>query len=254
MKLPFALAIATHLLPFSYGYSHQSKHKSTRRAFLSWQATLLPTVATAISVGTPSIAHAGLLEEFGTDPTKIGPSNQSSTERSTAAAAPVRATNKEQSGIEPNLRSNYYYPTNKVRYLPRIKKCADQIPMAASMIGSGDWAGANEFATRVADDTILPLKLYTSSLTGGGTNVKVSYTKELFQAADVFERNQKKLVKAISKRDTEESSQALQTMAEALTTYRTVARLQDDMGDIPSVDDIRRAASRTQKGFEKLIK
>ncbi len=60
-----------------------------------------------------------------------------------------------------------------VRYLPRIKKCSDAIPGVALAIGNEDWAAVRDFATVVADDTILPMKLYVSSLTGGGTNVKV---------------------------------------------------------------------------------
>ena len=102
------------------------------------------------------------------------------------------------------------------------------------------------FATVVADDTILPLKLYVSSLTGGGTNVKVGFAKNMMSAAKQFEKNQALLVKAVEKKDGAKSSAALEMMAEALLTYRTEGRLlgPDGGGDIPSVDEIRRSTKR----------
>lgn len=117
-------------------------------------------------------AFAGLLDEYGTDPTKIQ-------QTSTVEVIGAGTAKKEESVIEPNLRSNYYYPTNKKRYLPRIKRCSDAIPEAADSIGRQDWEAVETFALKIADDTILPMRLYTSSLTGGGTNVKVSYTKDM---------------------------------------------------------------------------
>merc|ERR1711906_18213 len=147
------------------------------------------------------------------------------------------AGTKKVSQIEPNLRSNYYYPTNKKRYLPRIKKCNDAIP-------------------GVAEDTILPMKLYTSSLAGGGTNVKVSFTKDMFKAADGFAKAQKNLAKATQKRDQESASRALEDLSTNLLAYRTAGRLTgpDAGGDIPSVDEIRRSACRVQgRRFEQKV-
>lgn len=191
---------------------------------------------------TPTVASASLLEEFGTDPSKI----EDAPKKAAREAAKIVA--KQESNMEPNLRSNYYYPTNKKRYLPRIKKCNDAIPGAADMIGNGDWDGAAEFANKIADDTILPMKLYTSSLLGGGTNVKVAFAKDMNQAASDFEKAQKQLSKAIAKKDQEKSSRALEDLSSALQSYRTAGKLlgPDGGGDIPSVDEIRRAACRVQ--------
>lgn len=216
---------------------------NTRRGFFGNGAALVISLA-----GSTPQARAGLLDEYGTEPTKIVQKEK---------VQEVKATSKTESSIEPNLRSNYYYPTNKKRYLPRIKKCNDAIPTVAESIGAGDWEAVADFNSKVADDTILPLKLYTSSLTGGGTNVKVSYTKTMFQNADLFEANQKALVKAIKKKDTSASSTALEGMATALLNYRTAGGLlgPDGGGDIPSVDEIRRSACRVQgRSFEKKIK
>jgi hypothetical protein len=203
-------------------------------------------------VGTVEVAHAGLLDDFGTDPKSM---NQLESKKSTREA--VKVVSKTESVLEPNLRSNYYYPTNKKRYLPRIKKCNDMIPAAADMIGNGDWEAIGEFANLIAEDTILPMKLYTSSLLGGGTNVKVSFAKDMTQAANDFEKAQKQLSKSVSKKDVDKSSKALQDLSAALLSYRTAGKLlgPDGGGDIPSVDDIRRSASRTQKlMFEQNLK
>lgn len=222
--------------------------ESSRRSFVSNGAMAF---IASFGMSQPALA-GGLLDEFGTDPSKIA---------STPKKAPVReavvAQTKSESNFEPNLRSNYYYPTNKKRYLPRIKKCNDAIPGAASMIGEENWEAASYFANNVAEDTILPMKLYTSSLLGGGTNVKVSFAKDMTGAAKDFEKAQKALAKAISKKDQQKSSAALEELSSALLSYRTAGRLlgPDGGGDIPSVDEIRRAACRVQgRTFENKVK
>lgn len=223
----------------------QVADENSRRSFLGNAAAAVFGLSAQIL--TSSSASAGLLDDYGTDPQKI--------KEAPKAAAPAGA--KTESNFEPNLRSNYYYPTNKKRYLPRIKKCSDAIPEAAIMLGSGDWEGAETFAMKIADDTILPMKLYTSSLLGGGTNVKVSFAKDMNKAAADFEKAQKALVKAIGKKDQEKSSKALEDLSSALLSYRTVGKLlgPDGGGDIPSVDEIRRSACRVQgRSFEQKIK
>ena len=221
---------------------------ASRRSLLKNAAALV------VGIGVQGLAvdgaSAGLLDEYGADPTKI-----SEIEKKAKEAA--KATAKIESNYEPNLRSNYYYPTNKKRYLPRIKKCNDAIPDAAAMIGSMDWEGAETFAVKIAEDTILPMKLYTSSLLGGGTNVKVAFAKDMNKAAADFEKAQKQLVKAIGKKDQEKSSKALEELSAALLAYRTTGKLlgPDGGGDIPSVDEIRRAACRVQgRTFEEKVK
>lgn len=223
--------------------------QNARRSFLNTGAAAMFGLATQAL--TADSAMAGLLDEFGADPSKI---EQTKKVEKTASTAGSKA--KGESNMEPNLRSNYYYPTNKKRYLPRIKKCNDAIPDAANMIGAGDWEGAEMFALKIADDTILPMKLYTSSLLGGGTNVKVAFAKDMTQSAKDFEKAQKALAKAIARKDQEKSSRALEDLSKALFTYRTAGKLlgPDGGGDIPSVDEIRRSACRVQgRSFEQKI-
>lgn len=91
----------------------------------------------------PQSAVPGLLDEYGSDPSRIKDPTADAARKNKEA---ITAAPKAESNYEPNLRSNYYYPTNKKRYLPRIKKCNDAIPSAAALIGSEDWEGAEEFA------------------------------------------------------------------------------------------------------------
>ncbi|EJK46337.1 hypothetical protein THAOC_34998 [Thalassiosira oceanica] len=198
-----------------------------RRAVLS---SLLAVTSTALS---PMASYAGLLDDYGTDP---GVDKQPKKKVEQA-----KDKGKAASNMEPNLRSNYYYPTNKVRYLPRIKKCSDAIPGVAEAIGREDWEAVNDFAKS----------------RGGGTNVKVGFAGEMTAAAKKFEKNQALLVKAVSKKDVAKTSDALEGMSEALLAYRTSGRLlgPDGGGDIPSVDEIRRSTKRFRgEAFEKKIK
>lgn len=237
--------------PLALSMASADSEGNSRRALMNSAASLLVGVGAQALVAES--ASASLLDEYGADPTTITAKGKQ--ERKEREA--VKGVAKTESNFEPNLRSNYYYPTNKKRYLPRIKKCNDAIPDAAQMIGTQDWEGAETFAIKIADDTILPMKLYTSSLLGGGTNVKVSFAKDMNQAASDFEKAQKKLVKAISKKDQEKSSRALEDLSSALLAYRTAGRLlgPDGGGDIPSVDEIRRAACRVQgRTFEQKVK
>jgi hypothetical protein len=175
-------------------------------------------IGAATTILFPSQSEASLLDEYGGTEMTIQPPIK--TERIAAVAQP-----KAVSNMEPNLRSNYYYPTNKKRYLPRIKKCNDAIPQVAEAIGTEQWDSAEEFVSKIADDTILPMKLYTSSLLGGGTNVKVAFAQDMKKATNDFEKAQKKLTKAIAKRDRELSSKALEDLASALQLYRESGRL-----------------------------
>lgn len=113
------------------------------------------------------------------------------------------------------------------------------------------------FASVVADDAILPMKLYVSSLTGGGTNVKVGFAKEMMSSAKSFEAGKSELIKGAYARDVVKSSMALERMAESMLSYRASGRLlgPDGGGDIPSVDEIRRSTKRFRgEAYEAKVK
>lgn len=234
--------------------SHSRRRRNLLLQSISSSSTTISFLS-LLSLLPSSPASASLLDEYGSDPTKIDNEKQRKGTKEVVELA--RDKGKPASNMEPNLRSNYYYPTNKVRYLPRIKKCSDSIPSVAKAIGAEDWDVVQNFASVVADDAILPMKLYVSSLSGGGTNVKVGFSKDMMTAAKAFEKSRADLVKSTDKRDVVKSSAALESMAEAMLSYRTSGRLlgPDGGGDIPSVDEIRRSTKRAGRDmFEAKVK
>lgn len=139
LSLALALALAAHqasafsttpsTTPGAFSSSALKATAVDRRAILSSFLSITG------SLMIPNAAYAGLLDDYGTDP---------AVEKQPVKKEQAKNKGKAESALEPNLRSNYYYPTNKVRYLPRIKKCSDAIPGAAEAIGVEDWdAGKN---------------------------------------------------------------------------------------------------------------
>lgn len=78
-----------------------------------------------------------------------------------------------------------------------------------------------------------------------------SYAKAMKKDAEIFEKQYKLLATAIKKKDQDGALSAVQQMGVAVADYRTVGRLTDDAGNIPSVDEIKRSTMRrtTQAGF-----
>ena len=274
-------------------------HTSRRTLLLSPLALLLPL---------PSLAdEPSLFEQFGTDAKTIKQTPKSTTTEKVMVP-------KSAGAIDPNLRANYYYPTARKRYLPRIKRASDEISSVPDAVAEGRWDEVSEFCTKVrcayveeqplkmvheqapplrltsirlnnvspmvqtAEDTILPMKLYTSSLNGQGLNLKVSSTNTMLSSAEEFDKQTTALKKAAKVKDVEKSTVAIQKvrapshnkvcrsflmfptqhpqMSTALLAYRTAGSLlgPDGGGDIPSVEDIRRSACRVQgRSFERKI-
>ena len=123
----------------------QSVAESRRRKMIQQGFVAVLVGATTATTAASSPAVAGLLDDYGSDPSKIQ-------QAPAAATATDVGVKKAESAIEPNLRSNYYYPTNKKRYLPRIKRCSDAIPEVADSIGQADWEAIETFAVKIADD------------------------------------------------------------------------------------------------------
>lgn len=219
-------------------YSADNNNENPRRAFLQ---QVVSAGATVLLPSTPSFA--GLLDDFGTDPSKIVVPEK-------AVDKPAASTKKGEAGIDPALKVSYYYPTAKKRYAPRIIKLTTEIEPVPQYIANGQWEEVQAFAN-VADNTVLPLQLYVSSLDGQGLNMANSYAKVMKKYATIFEQQYKLLTQAIKKKDQELALSSVQAMALAVTDYRQVGRLTDDAGNIPSVDEIKRSTMRrtTQAGF-----
>lgn len=141
----------------------------------------------------------------------------------------------------------YYYPTAKKRYLPRIQKVSNEIGTVPDAIDAADWAAVQEFA-KTAENAVLPLQLYQSSLDGQGLSLSNSYARRMKEDAVQYESAYQAFGLAIRQRDGSAARQAVSDMGVAIADYRQQGRLSDADGNIPSVDEMRRMAMRKQTG------
>lgn len=140
-------------------------------------------------------------------------------------------------------RTAYYYPTAKKRYLPRIQKVTTEITAIPDALARSDWEAVRTFA-KTAENAILPLQLYQSSLDGQGLSMSNSYAKLMKEDALQYEKSYRVLERAILKSDNDSALQAVTGMGVAIADYRQQGRLKDDDGNIPSVEEMRRMAMR----------
>jgi len=205
-----------------------------RTFFLQYSIPL----ATLLLSGKEATASS-LLEDFGTDFSNF------EVKKAEVEKPITKVTgNKGANGIDPTLKGSYYYPTAKKRYVPRIMKVSNSLASIPDMIDSSDWDAVSLFANKVADDAILPMKLYQSSLDGQGLNMKNDYVTKMKDKATLYEEKTRDLQKAAKTQNKEKAFVALNGMAEAITEYRVAGRISDDDGNIPTVEDMRRSGMR----------
>jgi len=86
----------------------QSRQQLRRDVLTSLYSATTVIATTTLCGGTT--AYASLLEDYGADP-NVNKQPEKATTKKTKELA--RDKGKIESSMEPNLRSNYYYPTNK---------------------------------------------------------------------------------------------------------------------------------------------
>ena len=185
----------------------------------------------------PPQAHAGLLDDYGADPSKIENKQSAPT---AVASSPVGSGQVE---IDPSLRASYYYPAAKKRYLPRIQKVSTEIGACTDALLIEDWDRVQEFA-KTAENAILPLQLYASSLDGQGLSMASGFAKQMRDDALEYEKAYKSFDKALKRRDSPSALQAVSDMGVLVADYRNAGRLKDDDGNIPSIDEMKSMTMR----------
>jgi len=138
----------------------------------------------------------------------------------------------------------YYYPTAKKRYLPRIQKVTQEIAGLSDALAAGDWLTPVKNLATTADNAILPLQLYVSSLDGQGLSMKNQYAVQMKRDAAEFEKSYHDLELAIRQQDRDRALDAISGMGVAIADYRQQGRLSDDDGYIPSIDEMKRMTMR----------
>ncbi|GKY95964.1 hypothetical protein MPSEU_000556900 [Mayamaea pseudoterrestris] len=206
----------------------------TRRNMMYSITPAVPTIFVAASS-----ANAGLLDDYGTDPKNIEKKVAPAT-----AQVPNNAVGKGQ--IDPTLRSSYYYPTAKKRYLPRIQKLSQELVSIPDAIAESNWELLEDFS-KTADNAVLPLQLYQSSLDGQGLSLTTDFAKKMKADALAFQIAYQLYAKALQSRNIDSLRVAVANMAASVSDYRTQGRLTDDLLDssqIPSLEEMRRMAMR----------
>jgi len=204
---------------------------SSRRHFL-WSVVVTTNIWSLSS--HPNVAVGSLLDDFGgNDPSKIVQPKRQVQEYVIAQ--------KGENAIDPTLRASYYFPTARKRYLPRIQKVSDQLKQIPSDFRMDDL----QSLYLAADNAILPMKLYTSSLDGQGLRMtKNEFVKSMKADIDQYEHQVQALQLALASNDRNRAQTAVNQLSQALADFRTAGRLTDDIEALPSVDEIRRMTMR----------
>lgn len=163
-------------------------------------------------------------------------------QRELQAAADRRKAGLEQDDLKDaemgtNLRGQYYYPTARKRYLPRVKLAFDSIPDAEKATRDKKWSVVGDYATNTLMDAVLPMKLYASSLGGGGLSINAKFITEMGKKADAYEGAVNKLSKAAKKKDAPTALASLTDLRYAISEYRKLGKLESEdfgIGEIPT--------------------
>ncbi|CAN8070002.1 unnamed protein product [Agarophyton chilense] len=139
--------------------------------------------------------------------------------------------------IESNLRGQYYFPTARKRYLPRVKLAWEVLPDAEKAATESHWLKVTDFSKGELSDAILPMKLYASSLAGGGLSINAKFIDGMNRQTDLYERALRQLSKAAKRKDASVALGNLTDMKEAITKYRQLGHLEAvdfGIGEIPT--------------------
>ncbi|KAI0560232.1 Twin-arginine translocation pathway signal sequence [Gracilaria domingensis] len=163
-------------------------------------------------------------------------------QRELQAAAERKKAGLEDSGeneaeIESNLRGQYYFPTARKRYLPRVKLAWEMLPVTEKAATENQWPVVSDFSAGELTDAVLPMKLYASSLAGGGLSINAKFIEGMNRQTDVYERAVKQLTKAAKRKDTTVALGTITDMRDAIARYRQLGHLEAPdfgIGEIPT--------------------
>jgi len=139
-----------------------------------------------------------------------------------------------------NLRGDYYYPTARKRYLPRVKRAYDElVPIRAELAAnSADWDKINVYA-KGHGDVSSALKLYVSALGGGGLSISSTFMGDMKTHAEEFDNAYKEFVEGVKGKKVPKALSAAEGMESALLAWREAGKpvglTNDDwgVGEIP---------------------
>lgn len=139
--------------------------------------------------------------------------------------------------IEATLRGQYYYPTARKRYLARLKLAWEVLPDVQTAAINKEWPIVSQFSMHELSDAVLPMKLYASSLAGGGLSINAKFIQNMNSQTDAYDGALKRLTKAVKRKDSADAVDILTTMKDAISKYRQLGRLEAadfGIGEIPT--------------------
>lgn len=144
-----------------------------------------------------------------------------------------------QADKEANLRANYYFPTARKRYLPRVRRALELLPGVGAAAASGDWARVSTAAAKDGplDEAVLPMRLYASSLAGQGLSLAAKFVQSMSDDAGAYEKALGRLRKAARRGDGPDAEGAVAEMTNCIGRYRRAGKLEADdfgVGEVPS--------------------
>lgn len=130
-----------------------------------------------------------------------------------------------------NLRGDYYFPTARKRYLPRVKRAYDELVKVEALVDEEDstpWDRLESFA-KGPGDAGSALKLYASALAGGGLSISGNFMSNMKTQAEGYDNAFKLFQTALKAKNADKASESLESMKSALLAYRySRARLHTD--------------------------
>lgn len=138
--------------------------------------------------------------------------------------------------IESNLRGQYYYPTARKRYLPRVKRAWESITTCEEAVAQNMWTKVRTECDNDLNDAVLPMRLYASSLAGGGLSISAKFIEKMNAETASFEKALKGLSVAAKQQNAPVALEKLAEMTRAIRGYREAGRLEAPdfgIGDIP---------------------
>lgn len=150
---------------------------------------------------------------------------------------------KDEKEIESSLRGQYYFPTARKRYLPRVKLACETIAIAETATREQDWRMVTDLSSGVFSDAVLPMKLYASALAGGGLNINTKFIERMNRMADAYEKELRNLLSAVKKKQSAGVLKHLSGMSEAIAQYRVLGHLEAADFGIGEIPDNKRVGS-----------
>ena len=159
-----------------------------------------------------------------------------------AAGLPSTAAAEGAGAVPTKISGQYYFPTARYRYLPRILSTWNSITIdgAAAMAQDPvDWEAMDAVYKRV-DDITTALPLFADAIEGARSSKrkkKSGLQVTLLKQGEEYNKTAKALEKALKKKDAKATPKTVADTEAALLTYRQTASIDGEDGGLVEVPE-----------------